>query len=186
MAAFKPVQHVGSLSDNNNDLNQTDAVIVKTGLYRFANAKAYSCSVAAGGNPDPDTVGGLHVHITPSESAHIKFAVPKSAKVAAATKDAVTTVLTVENYGGGQSHPFVVGDYVTLTGSGNANWTAGVAHLAVTAVTDRTVSVALNSAGFADYDANSALYLRNSIKIGARGDTTNGLNLHVDEIQQLG
>ena len=185
MSSFTPVQHVGSLSDNNNDLNQTSATVVKTGLYRFANAKAYSCSVSAGGNPDPDT-DALHVHITPSESAHIKFAHPKAGKVVSATKDATTTVLTFENYGGGQSHPFVVGDYVTLTGTGNANWSAGVAHLAVTAVSDRTVSVSLNSSGFADYDADTALYLKNSIKIGARGDTTNGLQLHIDEIQQLG
>jgi hypothetical protein len=185
MAAFTPVQHVGSLLDNNNDLNQTDAVVVKTGLFRFANAKAYSCSVSAGGNPDPD-VDALHVHITPSESAHIKFAVPKSGRVVAATAGGVTTVLTFDNHGGGQSHPFVVGDYVTLVGSGNSAWTTGVAHLAVTAVTDLTVSVALNSSGFAAFDTDFPLHLKNSIKIGARGDTTNGLNLHVDEIQQLG
>lgn len=184
-SVFKPVQHIGSLSDNNADLNQTSAKVVKTGVYRFANAFSHTCQVSAGGNPDPST-DALHVHITPNESAHIKFATPKAARVVNATKDATTTVLTVDNHGGGQSHPFVVGDYVTLIGTGNSDWTTGVAHLAVTAVTNLTVSVALNSSAYTAFDTASPLSLKNSIKIGARGDTNNGLSIHIDEIQTLG
>jgi hypothetical protein len=182
MPVLKIIQHLSHLTDNGNAVKATDPVMVNTGVYRLSNAAAKSAHFVIGGNPDAGVATGA-CHLLAGQSILVKASAPKRAQVIGITKGA-TTVLNVQQDGRTPSHPFVVGDYVTLTGSSIAAYNSGIAHLAVTAVTDTTITVGLDSSAYSNFTGTASL--SNSIKVSAQGDTNNGLTLYTEEVQVVG
>lgn len=173
-----PVQDMGSLTDNSDTPQTTAAYTVKTGLYRFINADSHSNHFAWGGAPDVTTDQVIHMPVNGAEI--FKLAKPKKANIIAATA-ASPCVLTVGG-GGTPAHPFVVGDYVTITGAAVAAY--NVTHAEVTAVTDTTITIASDQSASAAFTGDATVC--NSIKIQAKGDTTNGMTMYINEVQITG
>jgi hypothetical protein len=174
-----PVQSLGSLTDNSSTPQTTTGHIVKTGIYRLINADSHSNHFSWGGNPDV-TSDPLVIHTAVNGAELFKLSKPKRANIIAATA-ASPCVLTVGG-GGTPAHNFVVGDYVTITGGDTAAY--NVSHVEVTAVTDTTITVTSDQSSSAAFAGTATA--SNSIKIQARGDTSNGLTLYIDEVQVSG
>ena len=173
-----PVQDMGSLTDNSDDPVTTAAYTVKTGYYRFINVDNHSNHFAWGGAPNVATDQVIHMPVNGAEI--FKLAKPKRANIIAATA-ADPCVLTVGG-GGTPAHPFVVGDYVTLTGGDTAAY--NVVHAEVTAVTNTTITIDSDQSASAAFAG--AATVANSIKIQAKGDTNNGMTMYVNEVQVTG
>lgn len=185
--AFTPVQEVGNLTDNNDTVVVSSAVIPKTGVFRFVNAGAKTCRVSVNGNPNAGT-DPIHAHIPAGAAEHINFpsAKPKNVRISGVTVDASAPVITVAGGSTSGNSPFVVGDYVTVVGAAVAGYNTQIAHAAITAVDAVTgaITVTANTSALAAFTGTAQLF--HSIKVSAVGDTTNGLNVHVAEVQLLG
>jgi hypothetical protein len=73
---------------------------------------------------------------------------------------------------------------VTITGSSVAAYNSGIAHVAITAITDTTITVSVDSSAYSNFTGTATL--SNSIKISAKGDTNNGLTVYCSEVQVVG
>ena len=173
-----PVQDLGSLTDNSDTPQTTAAYTVKTGIYRFINADSHSNHFAWGGAPDVTTDQVVHMPVNGAEI--FKLAKPKRVNITGATA-ASPCVLTV-GQGGTPAHPFVVGDYVTITGAAVAAY--NVTHAEVTAVTNTTITISSDQSASAAFTGDATV--ANSIKIQAKGDSTNGLTMYINEVQVTG
>jgi hypothetical protein len=173
-----PVQHIGSLTHNSDTAQTTSAITVKTGIFRMVNADAHSNHFAWGGDPDVTTDTVVHLGVNGAEL--FRLSKPKRASITGATA-ASPCVLTVGG-GGTPSHNFVVGDYLTITGGDTAAY--NVSHVEVTAVTDTTITVTSDQSSSAAFAGTATA--SNSIKIQAKGDSTNGLTMYIDEVQVSG
>ena len=173
-----PVQDLGSLTHNSDTAQTTAAYTVKTGYYRVINADSHSNHFAWGGAPDVTTDMVVHVPVNGAEI--FKLAKPKKVNITGATA-ASPCVLTV-GQGGTPAHPFVVGDYVTITGAAVAAY--NVTHAEVTAVTDTTITISSDQSASAAFTGDATV--SNSIKIQAKGDSTNGMTMYINEVQIQG
>jgi hypothetical protein len=182
MSVLKVVQNVAAVSCTGGNAAQSSAVIVNSGIYRFTADASDAIHVAWGGNPT--AVEGNDFHIPKESSELVKCASPKRGQITAITTGASNTVITCAQDGRTPSHPFVVGDYVTCTGSSVAAYDSGIAHLAVTAVTDTTITVALNSSGYAAFTGTATL--SNSIKFSVKPDGNGAATGHITEVQIVG
>lgn len=181
MAVLKVVQNIAAVSCTGGNAAQSVASIVNTGVYRFTADASDAIHVAWGGNPT--AVAGNDFHIPKEASELIKCASPKRAQVIGITQGASNTILNVQQDGRTPSHNFVVGDYVTLTGSSVAAYNSGIAHLAVTAITDTTITVALNSSAYAAFTGTATL--NNSIKFSVKPDGNGAATGHITEVQRV-
>lgn len=181
MAVLKVVQNIAAVSCTGGNAAQSAASIVNTGVYRFTADASDAIHVAWGGNPT--AVAGNDFHIPKEASELIKCASPKRAQVIGITQGASNTILNVQQDGRTPSHNFVVGDYVTLTGSSVAAYNSGIAHLAVTAITDTTITVALNSSAYAAFTGTATL--NNSIKFSVKPDGNGAATGHITEVQRV-
>ena len=179
MTAFVPVAHHGDFTDNSDTAVTTNGLTVKTGVYRVLNADDRSMHFSWGGAPNAAS-DALHVNVTAGNEVFVKLAKPKNSVITGATA-ADPCVLTISG-GGGRSHSFVVGDYVTITGSSVAAY--NVSHVEVTAVSDTTITVSSDQSGSAAFTGTATV--SNSIKVSFQGDTSNGLTAHLDEVQLIG
>lgn len=182
MSVLKVVQNVAAVSCTGGLASQSSASIVNTGVYRFTADAKDNIHVAWGGNPT--AVTGNDFHIPSNSSELVKCAMPKRGKITAITKGATDTIITMDQDGRKPSHPFRVGDYVTCTGSSVADYNTGIAHLAITAVTDTSVTVALNSSTYSDFTGTATL--SNSIKFSVKPDGTGSAVGHITEVQIVG
>lgn len=182
MSVLNVVQNIAAVSCTGGNAAQSSAVIVRSGIYRFTADASDAIHVAWGGNPT--AVAGNDFHIPKESSELVKCATPKRAQVIGVTTGASNTVLNVQQDGRTPSHSFVVGDYVTLTGSAVAAYNTGIAHLAVTAVTDTTITVALNSSGYAAFTGTATI--NNSIKFSVKPDGNGAATGHITEVQIVG
>jgi hypothetical protein len=173
-----PVQHIGSLTHNSDTAQTTSAITVKTGIFRMVNADSHSNHFSWGGSPDVTT--DLVVHLGVNGAELFNLSKPKRASITGATA-ASPCVLTVGN-GGTPAHSFVVGDYVTITGAAVAAY--NVTHAEVTAVTATTITISSDQSSSAAFTGSATA--ANSIKIQAKGDSTNGLTMYIDEVQVSG
>ena len=174
-----PVQSLGSLTDNSDTAKTTAGHIVNTGIYRMINADSHSNHFSWGGAPNVAT-DPLVIHTAVNGAELFKLSKPKRASIIAATA-ASPCVLTVGG-GGTPAHPFVVGDYVTITGAAVSAY--NVSHVEVTAVTNTTITISSDQSASAAFTGSATL--SNSIKIQAKGDTSNGMTLYIDEVQVSG
>jgi hypothetical protein len=181
MAVLKVVQNIAAVSCTGGNAAQSAASIVNTGVYRFTADASDAIHVAWGGNPT--AVAGNDFHIPKEASELIKCASPKRAQVIGITRGASNTILNVQQDGRTPSHNFVVGDYVTLTGSSVAAYNSGIAHLAVTAITDTTITVELNSSAYAAFTGTATL--NNSIKFSVKPDGNGAATGHITEVQRV-
>lgn len=181
MTVLKIIKHIGHLTDNSDTVVTSNASIVVSGVYRILNSDTHSAHFSIGGNPNAGTDVNS-AHILPGTEVLIKNGTPKRANIISATA-ANPCVLTV-GAGGTPAHTFSVGDYVTLTGSSVTGYNTAIAHVAVTAVTNTTITVNANTSALAAFTGTAIL--SNSIKISAQGDTSNGLTIHIDEVQVVG
>ena len=183
--AFIPVQEIGSLTDNSDTVIVSSAVICKTGVFRFVNVAAKSCRVSVNGNPNAGT-DPIHAHINTQESVQIKFARPKNVKISGITVDASAPVITIDGGSTSGNNNFVVGDYVTLVGAAVTGYNTAIAHVPITAIDTVTgaITVTADTSALAAFTGTAQLY--HSVKVSAVGDTTNGLEVHVSEVQLLG
>ena len=173
-----PVQHIGSLTHNSDTAQTTSAITVKTGIFRMVNADSHSNHFAWGGAPDVTTDIVVHCGVNGAELFNLSK--PKRANIIGATA-ASPCVLTVGN-GGTPAHSFVVGDYITITGADVAAY--NVTHAEVTAVTSTTITITSDQSSSAAFTGSATA--ANSIKIQAKGDSTNGLTMYIDEVQVSG
>ncbi|ABA47081.1 gp113 [Synechococcus phage syn9] len=174
-----PVQDLGSLTDNSDDPQTTAAYTVKTGLYRFINADSHSNHFAWGGAPNVATDMVVHM---PVDGAEIfRLAKPKAAKIAGATA-ADPCVLTLDNPN--QQTNIVVGDYVTISGAAVSGY--NFSHKEVTAVNPVTGAITIDADASALAAFTGTAFARNSIKIQAKGDSTNGMTMYINEVQVSG
>lgn len=181
MSVLKVVQNVAAVACTGGNAAQSSAVIVNSGIYRFCADASDAIHVAWGGNPTAVTGNDFHI---PKEGVElVKCASPKRSVVIGITKGS-TTVMNVQQDGRTPSHNFEVGDYVTLTGSSVAAYNTGIAHLAVTAVTDTTITVALNSSAYAAFTGTAVL--SNSIKFSVKPDGNGAATGHIAEVQIVG
>ena len=185
--AFTPVQEVGSLTDNSDTVIVSNAIIAKTGVFRFVNAGTRTCRVSANGNPNAGT-DAVHAHIPAGAAEQIKFSStrPKNVKVSGISVHASAPAITVAGGSTSGNSSFAVGDYVTLVGAAVTGYNTAIAHVPITAINNVTgaITVTANTSALAAFTGTAQLY--HSIKVSAVGDTTNGLNVHVAEVQLLG
>jgi hypothetical protein len=171
-----PVQDLGSLTDNSDTAQTTNAYTVKTGYYRFINADSHSNHFAWGGAPDVTTDQVVHVAVNGAEI--FKLAKPKAAKIAGATA-ANPCVLTLDTPN--QQTNIVVGDYVTISGADVSGY--NFSHKEVTAVNPVTGAITIDADASALAAFTGTAFARNSIKIQAKGDSTNGMTMYINEVQ---
>ena len=182
MSVLKVVQNVAAVACTGGNAAQSAATIVNSGIYRFCADASDAIHVAWGGNPTAVTGNDFHI---PKEGVElVKCASPKRSQIVGITQGASNTILDVHQDGRAPSHSFVVGDYVTCTGSSVAAYNTGIAHLAVTAVTDTTITVALNSSGYAAFTGTATL--SNSIKFSVKPDGNGAATGHITEVQIVG
>jgi hypothetical protein len=182
MSVFKIVQHLPSVSTTDTTDTQSTAFAVNTGVVRFAvDPSKGPATIEIGSNPSA-TSSSLLVH--EGTEILIKGGHVKRSQITSITQGASTTILNVSNSIGTPAHAFVVGDYVTLTGSSVAAYNSGVAHLAVTAVTDTSISVALNSSGYAAFTGTATL--SNSFKYAVKATGEGGALVYATEVQIVG
>ena len=174
-----PVQDLGSLTDNSDTPQTTAAYTVKTGYYRFINADSHSNHFAWGGAPNVATDQVVHVAVNGAEI--FRLAKPKAAKIAGATA-ANPCVLTLDNPN--QQTNIVVGDYVTISGAAVSGY--NFSHKEVTAVDPVTGAITIDADASALAAFTGTAFARNSIKIQAKGDSTNGMTLYINEVQISG
>jgi len=181
MSVIKVVQDLPIVDTTDTTDTQSTAFIVNSGVIRFiADIAKGPARIAWGGNP---LAANSTLYIHDGYEIVVKVASVKRAAIASITKGASTTVLNMRQDVGRPAHSFVVGDYVTLTGSLVAAYNTGVAHLAVTAVTDTSISVALNSSGYADFTGTATL--NNSLKYATIAGN-GGSKVYATEIQIVG
>jgi len=171
-----PVQDLGSLTDNSDTAKTTNAYTVKTGYYRFINADSHSNHFAWGGAPDVTTDMVVHMPVDGAEV--FKLAKPKAAKIAGATA-ANPCVLTLDTPN--QQTNIVVGDYVTISGAAVSGY--NFSHKEVTAVNSVTGAITIDADASALSAFTGTAFARNSIKIQAKGDSTNGMTMYINEVQ---
>lgn len=181
MSVLKIIQHVAAVVCSGGNASQSSASIVNTGVYRIVADSNDNIHLAFGGNPT--AVSGNDFHIPKNTSELLKCAVPHRANVIGITKGA-TTVLNVIQDGRTPSHPFTVGDYVTLTGSSVAAYNSGIAHLSITAVTNTTITLSLNSSSYSNFTGTATL--SNSIKFSVIPDGNGAATGHITEVQVVG
>lgn len=182
MTVIKVVQHGPTVDINSAVDTQSTAFIVNSGILRLAvDGTKSAAHFEFGGNP---SAVGSSLHVSAGDTLLVKVATPKRSEVIGVTQGAVTTILNVDQDGRRPSHPFKVGDYVTLSGAAVGAYNTGIAHLAITAVTDTTISVALNSSGYAAFTGTATL--KNSIKYAILPDTSSGAKVNVTEVQVVG
>lgn len=181
MSVIKVVQDLPIVDTTDTTDTQSTAFIVNSGIIRFIPDIAKGpARIAWGGNP---LAANSTVYLHDGYEIVVKVAPVKRANITSITQGAVTTVLNMNLDVGRPAHSFVVGDYVTLTGSTVAAYNTGVAHLAVTAVTDISISVALNSSGYSAF--TGAATLKNSLKYATIAGT-GGSKVYATEIQIVG
>ena len=171
-----PVQDLGSLTDNSDTPQTTAAYTVKTGYYRFINVDSHSNHFAWGGAPDVTTDEVIHIPVNGAEI--FKLASPKAAKIKGATA-ANPCVLTLDD--DHKQTNIVVGDYVTISGAAVSGY--NFSHKEVTAVYPVTGAITIDADASALAAFTGTAFARNSIKIQAKGDTTNGMSMYVNEAQ---
>lgn len=182
MSVLKVVKNIAAVACTGGNASQSTATIVNTGIYRFTADASDAIHVAWGGNPT--AVRGNDMHISKESTELIKCANPKRVQIVSVTKGATNTVMNISLSVGRPGHPFSVGDYVTLTDSSVAAYNTGIAHLAITAVTDTSITVALNSSGYADFTGTATL--SNSIKFSVIPDGNGAATGHITEVQIVG
>lgn len=182
MSVLKVVQNVAAISCTGGVASQSSAFIVRSGIYRFCADAKDNIHVAWGGNPT--AVVGNDFHIPANSYDIVKCATPKKVQIIGITKGATNTVMNINLGGGRPGHPFVVGDYVTLTGSTVNAYNTGIAHLEVTAVTDTSITVALDSSAYSNFTGTATL--NNSIKFSVKPDGNGAAVGHVTEVQIVG
>jgi hypothetical protein len=181
MSVIKVVQHLPSVDTTDTTDTQSTAFIVKSGIIRFTSDTAKgSCVIETGGNP---IATGSSLWLQEGTELFVKVGSVKRVNITSITKDATTTVLNMRLDVGRPAHSFVVGDYVTLIGSSVSAYNSGIAHLAVTAVTDTSISVELDSSGYADFTGTATLC--NSVKY-ATLSSAGGSKVYATEVQIVG
>lgn len=174
-----PVQDLGGLTHNSDTPQTTAAYTVKTGYYRFINVDTHSNHFAWGGAPDVSTDQVIHMPVNGAEI--FKLANPKAAKIKGATA-ANPCVLTLDD--DHKQTNIVVGDYVTISGAAVAGY--NFSHKEVTAVDPVTGAITIDADASALAAFTGTAFARNSIKIQAKGDSTNGMTMYVNEVQIQG
>lgn len=181
MSVIKVVQHLPVVDTTDTTDTQSTAFIVNSGVIRFiADIAKGPVRIEWGGNPLAVN-SSLYIH--DGYEMVVKVASVKRAAIQSVTQGASTTTLNMALDVGRPAHSFVVGDYVTLTGSSVTAYNSGIAHLAVTAVTDTSISVALNSSGYAAFTGTATL--NNSFKYATIAGT-GGSKVYATEIQIVG
>ena len=133
-----------------------------------------------GGAPNAGS-DAFHINVRAGSEVFVKLAKPKRTTIKAATA-ASPCVLTVGEDGRTPAHDFSVGDYITITGAAVAAY--NVSHAEITAVTNNTITISSDQSSSAAFTGTATGSL--SIKIQAKGDSTNGLTLYIDEVQVSG
>jgi hypothetical protein len=181
MSVIKVVQHLPTVDTTDTTDTQSTAFIVKSGIVRFTSDIAKgSCVIETGGNP---AATGSSLWLQEGTELIVKISSVKRARISSVTKGAVTTVLNMRPDVGRPAHSFAVGDYVTLLDSSVAAYNSGISHLAVTAVTDTSISVALNSSAYADFTGEAILH--NSMKYATLAGS-GGSKVYATEVQIVG
>ena len=130
MAAFKTVGATGTVTATAS--NVKSGAISQQSSYLRVVATAAPAQIAVGGDP---TASATTLYLAQDVPEIISIGQIRSQPIAAYTKGNTTTITFYE----GQGTQFVVGDYVTLTATGQTGF--AFSHQEVTAVDDR------NSAG---------------------------------------
>ena len=149
MAAFKTVGATGTVTATASNV-QSGAISQQSSYLRVV-ATAAPAQVAVGGDP---TASATTLYLATNVPEIISIGQVRAQPIANLTKGATTTITFYE----GQGTQFVVGDYVTLTATGQTDFS--FSHGEVTAVNDRNASGSPGTQGYGriitvDYDSSS-------------------------------
>lgn len=168
------------LNTNSITATQSEYQIVKTGIYRVSATSASTIQFNS----------GPVIQLLAGQSVLLKGVNPGRAAITAAT-DSATAVYTLGDGGvglTGDTHPFVVGDYIAVLDPSSvinaAFESADTAGKTITAATGNTITTNIDSsAASADYKyASGALaYVHRCVKI-----TAGAANIVVEEVQIVG
>ena len=168
------------LNTNSITASQSEYQIIRTGIYRVSATSASTVQFNS----------GPAIRLLAGESVLLKGLNPARAAITAAT-DSATAVYTLGDGGvglTGNTHPFIVGDYIAVVDSASvidaAFESADTAGKSITAATSNTITTNINSsAASADYKyASGALaYVHKCIKI-----TAGAADIVVEEVQIVG
>ena len=195
MAAFKTVGATGTVTATASNV-QSGAISQQSSYLRVV-ATAAPAQVAVGGDP---TASATTLYLATNVPEIISIGQVRAQPIANLTKGATTTITFYE----GQGTQFVVGDYVTLTATGQTDF--NFSHAEVTAINDKasagvgmvtgetegfgriiTVDTDTSSvSGNWDTSLNSQSDLRASFKLGGiRVGSTNSV-IYYQQIQITG
>ena len=177
MTAFVPVAHIGDLTDNSDGVVSSNAITVQTGVFRIMNADDRSMHFSWGGAPNAGS-DAFHVNIASANEVFVKLAKPNAAKIASATA-ADPCVLSLDD--SQRQTNIEVGDYVTISGAAVSGY--NFSHKEVTAVDPVTGAITIDADASALAAFTGTAFARNSIKIQAKGDSTNGMTMYINEVQ---
>ena len=149
MAAFKTVGATGTVTATAS--NVKSGAISQQSSYLRVVATAAPAQVAVGGDP---TASATTLYLAQNVPEIISIGAVRAQPIANFGKGATTTITFYE----GQGTQFVVGDYVTLTATGQTGFS--FSHQEVTAVNDRNASGSPGTQGYGriitvDYDSSS-------------------------------
>ena len=175
MTVVYPVQHIGTLTHNSDTAQNSSAITVKTGIFRFINAEAQSDHFSWGGAPD--VTSDQVVHVAAGATDIFKLATPKRAGIGGATAANPCVLSLTDDQ---RQTEISVGDYVTISGASVGGY--NFSHKEVTAVNNVTGAITIDADASALAAFTGTARAELSIKIQAKGDSTNGLTMFIDEV----
>ena len=168
------------LNTNSIAATQSEYQVVKTGIYRVSATTASTIQFN----------GGPVIQLLAGESVLLKGVNPGRAAITAAT-DSATAVYTLGDGGvglTGNTHPFIVGDYISVVDGASAIdaafESADTAGKTITAVTGNTITTNIDSSAATanyTYTSGAQAYVHKCVKITAGGNA-----IVVEEVQIVG
>jgi hypothetical protein len=168
------------LNTNSIAATQSEYQVVKTGIYRVSATTASTVQFN----------GGPVIQLLAGESVLLKGVNPGRASITAAT-DSATAVYTLGDRGvglTGDTHPFIVGDYISVTDTASvidaAFESVDTAGKTITAATGNTITTDIDSSAATanyTYTSGAQAYVHRCVKITAGANA-----IVVEEVQIVG
>tara|TARA_B100001094_G_scaffold150039_1_gene145190 strand:+ start:563 stop:1135 length:573 start_codon:yes stop_codon:yes gene_type:complete len=187
--AHRPVGAGASIAITKGSAVASDKFVVKSNAVRLV---ALNADTAVAISTGPATAAATDYIVSTGQPEVIALNVVKST-IENLASSSTTTIVTLHQ---GQQCPFVIGDFVTLSGANDSNWDTVLTHKEITGInetTDGSMSYSTklhlrdaNTSGISTaYTYNSHATLSNSIALSTYGINGTG-SLHYQQVQISG